>query len=148
MLARVRATVPEAAVSSDFIVGFCGETEESFARSVGLVERARFKNSFIFKYSPRRGTKADALYADDVPEEVKRRRNNELLAVQTAISLEDNRARGAGRGAEQVGGGRATRGWAWGRVPVDGQDGLRSNCGVRRARAPGRAVCSGAHRGL
>src|SRR5690348_11366770 len=93
MLARVRETVPDAAVSSDFIVGFCGETETSFEKSVRLVERARFKNSFIFKYSPRQGTKADALYADDVPEEVKRRRNNELLAVQTAISLEDNRER-------------------------------------------------------
>jgi tRNA-2-methylthio-N6-dimethylallyladenosine synthase len=91
MLARVRETVPDAAVSSDFIVGFCGETEASFERSVRLVERARFKNSFIFKYSPRQGTKADALYPDDVPEEVKKRRNNDLLAVQTAISQEDNR---------------------------------------------------------
>jgi tRNA-2-methylthio-N6-dimethylallyladenosine synthase len=93
MLLRIRATVPDAAVSSDFIVGFCGETEASFEKSVRLVERARFKNSFIFKYSPRQGTKADALYADDVPEEVKRRRNNELLAVQSEISREDNRAR-------------------------------------------------------
>ncbi len=91
MLARIRGTIPDVAVSSDFIVGFCGEDEESFARTVGLVERARFKNSFIFKYSPRAGTKADGLHADDVPEPVKRRRNNELLAVQTAISLEDNR---------------------------------------------------------
>jgi tRNA-2-methylthio-N6-dimethylallyladenosine synthase len=55
-----------------------------------LAERARFKNSFIFKYSPRPGTKAHDLYADDIPEEVKRRRNNELLALQTAISLELN----------------------------------------------------------
>jgi tRNA-2-methylthio-N6-dimethylallyladenosine synthase len=93
MLGRIRETVPEAAVSSDFIVGFCAETEASFEKSVRLVQRARFKNSFIFKYSPRAGTKADALYADDVPEEVKRRRNNELLAVQTAISREDNRRR-------------------------------------------------------
>ena len=91
MLGRIRETVPEVAVSSDFIVGFCGETESSFEKSVRLVERARFKNSFIFKYSPRQGTKADTLYPDDVPEEVKRRRNNELLAVQTAISLADNR---------------------------------------------------------
>ncbi len=92
MLGRIRATVPEVAVSSDFIVGFCGESESSFEKSVRLVERARFKNSFIFKYSPRPGTKADTLFIDDVPEEVKRRRNNELLAVQTAISLEDNQA--------------------------------------------------------
>ena len=91
MMARIRETVPDAAVSSDFIVGFCGETEASFERSVGLVERSRFKNSFIFKYSPRLGTKADTLWIDDVPEEVKKRRNNELLAVQTAICWEDNR---------------------------------------------------------
>jgi tRNA-2-methylthio-N6-dimethylallyladenosine synthase len=91
MMARIREVVPGASVSSDFIVGFCGETEASFAKSVDLVERSRFKNSFIFKYSPRRGTKADELFADDVPDEVKRRRNNDLLAVQNAISLEDNR---------------------------------------------------------
>ncbi len=91
MLARVRETIPGVAVSSDFIVGFCGETEASYERTVGLVERSRFKNSFIFKYSAREGTKADQLYPDDVPEPVKKRRNNDLLAIQTAISLEDNR---------------------------------------------------------
>jgi tRNA-2-methylthio-N6-dimethylallyladenosine synthase len=90
MLARVRESIPDAAVSSDFIVGFCGEDEASYERTVGLVERARFKNSFIFKYSPRQGTKADGLYRDDVPETVKKRRNSELLALQNAISLEDN----------------------------------------------------------
>jgi len=91
MMARIRETVPDVSVSSDFIVGFCGETEASFERSVKLVERSRFKNSYIFKYSPRQGTKADLLFNDDVPEEVKKRRNNDLLAIQTAISLEDNR---------------------------------------------------------
>ncbi len=92
MLHRIRETVPDAAVSSDFIVGFCGETEASFEKSVQLVERARFKNSFIFKYSPRQGTKADLLYIDDVPEEVKKRRNNDLLMVQNAICAEDSRS--------------------------------------------------------
>jgi tRNA-2-methylthio-N6-dimethylallyladenosine synthase len=91
MMARIRATIPGVAVSSDFIVGFCGETEESFQKTVRLVERSRFKNSFIFKYSPRAGTKADSLFADDVPEDLKKRRNNELLAVQSAISLAENR---------------------------------------------------------
>jgi tRNA-2-methylthio-N6-dimethylallyladenosine synthase len=91
MLARIRETIPGVAVSSDFIVGFCGEDEASFARTVGLVERSRFKNCFIFKYSSREGTKADGLFADDVPEETKKRRNNELLALQNSISLEDNR---------------------------------------------------------
>jgi tRNA-2-methylthio-N6-dimethylallyladenosine synthase len=89
MLARCRERVPGVAISCDFIVGFCGETEESFQRSCDLVREARFKNSFIFKYSPRPGTKADELYPDDVDEETKRRRNNELLAIQNAVSLQD-----------------------------------------------------------
>jgi tRNA-2-methylthio-N6-dimethylallyladenosine synthase len=92
MLARVRETIPDAAVTSDFIVGFCGETEADFLATAELVRQSRFKNSFIFKYSPRPGTKADELFADDVPEEEKRRRNNELLALQNAISEEDNQA--------------------------------------------------------
>ncbi len=91
MLARCRERVPGVAISSDFIVGFCGESEESFQRTCGLVAEAGFKNSFIFKYSPRPGTKADELFADDVPEETKRRRNNDLLAIQTKVSLADHR---------------------------------------------------------
>ncbi len=91
MLARCRETIPGAAVSSDFIVGFCGETEEAFQRTCDLVRTAGFKNSFIFKYSPRPGTKADELYPDDVPEEVKKRRNNDLLAIQNQVSLSDHR---------------------------------------------------------
>jgi tRNA-2-methylthio-N6-dimethylallyladenosine synthase len=93
MLARARERVPGVAVSSDFIVGFCGETEDAFGRTCELVRTAGFKNSFIFKYSPRPGTKADELHADDVPEGVKRRRNNDLLAIQNAVSLEDHRRR-------------------------------------------------------
>jgi len=90
MQARIREIVPQAAVTSDFIVGFCGETDEDYQQTVELVRESRFKNSFIFKYSPRPGTKAPDLFADDVPEETKRRRNNELLAIQNAISEEDN----------------------------------------------------------
>lgn len=90
MLARVREVVPQAAVTSDFIVGFCGETEEDFAQTCDLVREARFKNSFIFKYSQRPGTKAAQLLPDDVPFAVKNRRNNELLAFQNQISEEDN----------------------------------------------------------
>lgn len=90
MLARIRATIPDAAVTSDFIVGFCGETDEDFAATVELVRESRFKNSFIFKYSERPGTKSVQLYDDDVPEEVKKRRNNELLAIQNEISEDDN----------------------------------------------------------
>jgi tRNA-2-methylthio-N6-dimethylallyladenosine synthase len=92
MFGRIRDVMPDCAVSSDFIVGFCGETEESFQKSMELVRECRFKNSFIFKYSPRPGTKADDLLPDDVLEADKRRRNNELLALQNAISEEDNAA--------------------------------------------------------
>lgn len=90
MMDRIRAIVPEAAVTSDFIVGFCGETEEDFQLSCKLLHEQRFKNSFIFKYSERPGTKGSELFADDVPEEVKKRRNNELLNMQNMISEADN----------------------------------------------------------
>lgn len=89
---RIYATVPGAAITSDFIVGFCGETEEEFQKTVDLVKYARFKNSFIFKYSERPGNEAAKHFKDDVPESVKKRRNNELLDVQTAISAEANKA--------------------------------------------------------
>ena len=90
MMGRINETVPGCAVSSDFIVGFCGETDEDFEASLRLVEECRFKNSFIFKYSPRPGTKADDRLADDVPESVKRERNARLLEAQTVICEEDN----------------------------------------------------------
>lgn len=93
MLARCRERVPGVAVSSDFIVGFCGETEEQFERTCDLVRESAFKNSFIFKYSPRPGTKADEHWPDDVPEDVKKRRNNDLLAIQGEISRRDNLSR-------------------------------------------------------
>jgi len=90
MLGRIRATIPHAAVTSDFIVGFCGETEADFQQTYELVKESRFKNSFIFKYSERPGTKGAELYADDVPFEVKNRRNNELLELQNRLSEQDN----------------------------------------------------------
>jgi tRNA-2-methylthio-N6-dimethylallyladenosine synthase len=92
MLARTRDWIPGVAITSDFIVGFCGETDEEFQLTMDLVRQSRFKNSFIFKYSERPGTKGAELYKDDVPDEVKRRRNNELLALQNQISEEDNQS--------------------------------------------------------
>lgn len=90
MMQRIGEILPEAAVSSDFIVGFCGETDEDFQQTVELIKECRFKNSFIFQYSVRPGTRGAELYEDDVPAEVKLARNNELLAVQNAICQEDN----------------------------------------------------------
>lgn len=73
-------------VAGDIIVGFPTETEEDYQATIALLERAQYKNCFIFKYSPRPGTIAHDKLADDVPEAVKRRRNNELLAIQQRIS--------------------------------------------------------------
>lgn len=99
MMERINRIVPGCAVSSDFIVGFCGETEEQFERSMNSIREFRFKNSFIFKYSERGGTKANELWPDDISDDVKRRRNNEMLSLQNSISEEDN-AEFIGREAE------------------------------------------------
>ena len=88
---RARAMMPDVSIASDFIVGFPTERDEDFRQTVELLRHCRFKNSFIFKYSPRPGTAAIDRFADDVPEDVKRRRNNELLAVQQEVSAENNR---------------------------------------------------------
>ena len=93
MFSRILHHIPDATITSDFIVGFSGETEADFALTKELVEECRFKNSFIFKYSERPGTKGAIHYVDDVPELVKKQRNNELLDIQNTISYEDNQLR-------------------------------------------------------
>lgn len=90
LIAQARQIVPDIAVAGDFIVGFCGETDEDFRATVELVKKVRYKNCFVFKYSPRPGTPADKKIIDDVPEDVKKQRNIELLEVQNKISEEDN----------------------------------------------------------
>jgi tRNA-2-methylthio-N6-dimethylallyladenosine synthase len=97
MMARIRETVPDATVTSDFIVGFSGETEEDFELTKDLVRECRFKNSFIFKYSERPGTKGAEVFEDDIGDDVKKRRNNELLAIQNQISEDDNQFRIGGQ---------------------------------------------------
>ncbi|MEN6426370.1 MAG: tRNA (N6-isopentenyl adenosine(37)-C2)-methylthiotransferase MiaB [Phycisphaerales bacterium] len=91
MLERARAIVPDIALAGDFIVGFPDETEEDFQATADLVRKARYKNCFVFKYSPRPGTTADKRLADTIPDEVKQRRNVELLVVQEQISDELSR---------------------------------------------------------
>jgi tRNA-2-methylthio-N6-dimethylallyladenosine synthase len=90
-LARIREAVPGITISTDVIVGFCGETEEQFQGTLRLLEAVRYDQVFAAAYSPRPGTPATKL-PDDVPPDVKRRRLNELLAVQEGIGLERNRA--------------------------------------------------------
>jgi tRNA-2-methylthio-N6-dimethylallyladenosine synthase len=89
---RARGFMPDVSIASDFIVGFPTETDEEFEQCCDIVRYAMFKNSFIFKYSPRPGTTAIERFADDVPEEVKRDRNNRLLAVQGEVCALNNRA--------------------------------------------------------
>jgi len=91
-LARIRETIPGAAISTDVIVGFCGETEAQHEATLDLLRAVRFDQVFAAAYSPRPGTPATRL-ADDVPAGVKRERLNRLLAVQEAIGFERNRER-------------------------------------------------------
>jgi tRNA-2-methylthio-N6-dimethylallyladenosine synthase len=90
-LARIREAVPDVAISTDVIVGFCGETEAQFESTLALLERVGYDQVFAAAYSERPGTPATKL-DDDVPADVKRRRLNQLLALQEPIGLDRNRA--------------------------------------------------------
>ncbi|GMU22421.1 MAG: tRNA-2-methylthio-N(6)-dimethylallyladenosine synthase [Phycisphaerae bacterium] len=92
LIDRARSYVPEISLAGDFIVGFCGETEEEHAETLALVERIGYKNIFMFKYSDRPGTAAHRRLPDDVPEETKKRRHLELSALQNRMSLQHHHA--------------------------------------------------------
>ncbi|PFG35912.1 tRNA-i(6)A37 thiotransferase enzyme MiaB [Flavimobilis soli] len=98
ILDKVRAQLPDAAVSTDIIVGFPGETEEDFLETLRVVEAARFTNAFTFQYSPRPGTPAADL-PDQLPKEVVQERFERLVALQDRISEEES-ARQLGRTVE------------------------------------------------
>jgi tRNA-2-methylthio-N6-dimethylallyladenosine synthase len=89
-LARIREAVPGIAISTDVIVGFCGETDAQFRSTLRLLETVRYDQVFAAAYSERPGTPATRL-DDDVPAAVKRERLNELLGAQESIGLERNR---------------------------------------------------------
>jgi tRNA-2-methylthio-N6-dimethylallyladenosine synthase len=89
-IAMVRGAIPDVAISTDIIVGFPGETEEDFNRTLEVVDAARYDSSFMFQYSPRPMTEA-ADMPDQVPKEVVQKRFNRLVKAQSAISLERNR---------------------------------------------------------
>lgn len=90
LLERLRERIPNAAISTDIIVGFPDETNEEFESTYELVKMARWDSAFIFMYSPRPGTKA-AEWPDTVPTEVKKQRLQKCLALQEEISGEINR---------------------------------------------------------
>ncbi|WP_402467906.1 tRNA (N6-isopentenyl adenosine(37)-C2)-methylthiotransferase MiaB [Isoptericola aurantiacus] len=98
ILDRVRAAMPDAAITTDIIVGFPGETEEDFAETLRVVEASRFSSAFMFQYSPRPGTPA-ATMGDQLPKEIVQERFERLLALQERISGEES-ARQVGRELE------------------------------------------------
>lgn len=90
-IAAIRRIVPECTISTDVFCGFHGETEEDHRQTLSLMEEVGFDMAFMFKYSERPGTYASEHLPDDVPEEVKVRRLNEIIALQGRLSAESNR---------------------------------------------------------
>jgi len=86
----IRRILPNAAISSDIITGFCTETEEEHQETVSMIEWAGYCMSYMFSYSERPGTLAARKYADDIPEEIKKRRLTEVINMQRAVSLKFN----------------------------------------------------------
>ena len=89
---RARSFLPDVQLAGDLICGFPTETEEDHQATCDLLRQARYKNCFVFKYSPRPGTTAIDRFEDDVPDPTKRRRNNELLEIQSQVSAEVHQA--------------------------------------------------------
>ena len=90
-VAAIRRIVPDCGLSTDIFVGYCSETEDDHALSLSLMRECGYDSAFMFKYSERPGTYAARHLADDVPEEVKVRRLEELIALQNELSAESNR---------------------------------------------------------
>ena len=90
-VAAIRRIVPDCGLSTDIFVGYCSETEEDHQLSLSLMREVQYDSAFMFKYSERPGTYASKHLPDDVPEEVKIRRLNELIALQTEMSAQQNK---------------------------------------------------------
>lgn len=88
----IQNILPECAVSSDIITGFCTETEEEHQDTLSMMEFAKYSMSYMFAYSERPGTLAARKWEDNVPEEVKKRRLNEVIRLQNHLSLVHNKA--------------------------------------------------------
>ena len=92
----IRRIVPECAISSDVIAGFCTETEDDHQDTLSMMSWADYSMSYMFMYSERPGTLAARKFADDIPEEIKKERLNEIIALQNSISSTHN-ARDVGK---------------------------------------------------
>ncbi|MCI6250785.1 MAG: tRNA (N6-isopentenyl adenosine(37)-C2)-methylthiotransferase MiaB [Bacteroidales bacterium] len=89
-VAAIRRIIPDCGLSTDIFAGYCGETEEDHQLSLSLMRECAYDSAFMFKYSERPGTYASKNLPDDVPEETKIRRLNELIALQNELSLTAN----------------------------------------------------------
>ncbi|MDY5631224.1 MAG: tRNA (N6-isopentenyl adenosine(37)-C2)-methylthiotransferase MiaB [Bacteroidaceae bacterium] len=90
-VAAIRRIIPDCGLTTDIFAGYCGETEEDHQQSLSLMRECAYDSAFMFKYSERPGTYASKHLADDIPEETKIRRLNELIALQNELSAESNR---------------------------------------------------------
>ena len=90
-VAAIREIIPDCGLSTDMFCGYCGETEEDHQESLSLMKACRFDAAFLFRYSQRPGTYAARHLEDDVAEETKIRRLNEMIALQNELSLQSNR---------------------------------------------------------
>jgi tRNA-2-methylthio-N6-dimethylallyladenosine synthase len=87
---RIREIMPDCGISSDIIAGFCTETEEDHQDTLSIMRHSKYDMSYMFFYSERPGTLAARRYTDDIPEEVKKRRLDEIVKLQNALSRESN----------------------------------------------------------
>ncbi len=90
-VARIREIIPDCGLSSDVIAGFCTEDEKDHADTLSIMEYSKYDMSYMFFYSERPGTLAQRRYKDDIPEDVKKRRLQEIVEVQNRLSLESNK---------------------------------------------------------
>jgi tRNA-2-methylthio-N6-dimethylallyladenosine synthase len=87
---RIREYMPDCGISADIIAGFCTETAEDHADTLDVMQQSAYDFSYMFMYSERPGTLAARRFADDVPEDIKKKRLNEIIALQNRLSLESN----------------------------------------------------------
>lgn len=90
-IAAIRRYMPDCAITTDLIAGFCGETEDDHLQTLSLMREVGYESAYMFKYSERPNTFSARHFTDDVPDEVKGRRLNEIIALQNELSIESNR---------------------------------------------------------
>lgn len=90
-VAKIREVMPDCAITTDIIAGFCGETEQDHRDTLSIMREVGYDYAYMFQYSERPGTLAARKYPDDIPPEEKTRRLNEIIALQNELSLESNK---------------------------------------------------------